>query len=314
MKKLLLCLAVVALLVSFALPAGSALADDDPLVCLEETAQGRLLNLGSYGYMWAELFHMSVDGEPYDGWCIDPDKGISVHQCFQANLVDAPRETPWCEIAYIMTNFSPTSNTEAAAIQLAIWKYIEGGKDKIFAIWPGTVETRACEMYDETEARTVNLFGPPLGLTLELEGDGGPNFQDFIATVTGSGCLEGIAVDFSTTAGSLSATTVPTDASGEATVRLSWVDPLPATTVTACTEGEWPVIIEPLDTDIQRTVILKPWGLCANKMWEPELGPGLEVTKEAHTDISKVGDDIIYTITVENTGDVVLTKTSIIDT
>jgi len=41
--------------------------------------------------------------------------------------------------------------------------------------------------------------------------------------------------------------------------------------------------------------------------------PGLEVTKEADTDISKEGDDITYTITVKNTGDVDLDKMSVVD-
>ncbi|HEX74743.1 MAG TPA: hypothetical protein G4N93_06330, partial [Dehalococcoidia bacterium] len=292
MKKLLLCLVLVALLVSFGIPAAPALADDVTEVRLVETAQGKKVNVGGYGYMWVGLFHMSVDtedcqgGEPYDGWCVDPDKDISRGQCFDANLVNAPGETPWCEIAYIMTNFSPTSNNEAAAIQLAIWKYIKGGKDSINALYPPAVETRADDIYEAAETRTVNLFGRGMGLTLDLEGVGGANSQDFMATVTGSTeCLEGIAVDFSTTAGNLSSPTVLTNASGEAAVTLSWGDSLPVTTVTACTEGEWPVIIDPLDPNIQDTVILKPSGLCVEKMWEPDQETGsIKIYKEDGND------------------------------
>jgi len=44
------------------------------------------------------------------------------------------------------------------------------------------------------------------------------------------------------------------------------------------------------------------------------LSPDIEVTKTVVPDLSKAGDIVTYTITVENTGDVDLDKTSIIDT
>ncbi len=121
---LVLGLTLVALSVPFTLPAGSALAADDPEVQLTGASPGQRITLTGYGPVWAGLFHMTVDGVPYDGWCIDLTKHIRLGQKFPATLSDASRETPWCEIGYIMTNYSPTSNHEAAAIQLAIWKYV----------------------------------------------------------------------------------------------------------------------------------------------------------------------------------------------
>jgi len=165
MKKLLLCLVLVALLVSFALPAGSVLADDDPYVCLSGTGPGQRVTLTGYGRVWAGLFYMTVAGAPHDGWCIDLERHIRRGQCFDANLVDAPRQTTpidWCAIAYIMTNYStftdPLSpNWEAAAIQLAIWKYVYGGKDSVVATSPAAVEARARVIYDAAATRSINL-------------------------------------------------------------------------------------------------------------------------------------------------------------
>jgi len=157
MKKVLLSLILVlvlglTLVAPFAsLPPSASLVlaqDDDPYVCLEDTGPGLLLTLSSVGDMWAGLFYMRVDGELHDGWCIDPDMPIDKGWCFNATLLDKPRETPWCEIGYIMTNYSPTSDNESAAIQLAIWKYVKG-RVGIIATDPAEVETRALEIYDD---------------------------------------------------------------------------------------------------------------------------------------------------------------------
>ena len=163
---LVLGLALMAPLVSFIFPAGSALAaEPDPYVCLESSGPGRWLNT-NFGPLWAGVFHLRVDGELHDGWCIEFDVKIGEGWCFNATLLDKPRVTPWCEIGYIMANYSPDSDDEAAAIQLAIWKYMEGGKDTIVATDPAAVETRALEIYDDavgkclTEPRWVVVIDP----------------------------------------------------------------------------------------------------------------------------------------------------------
>ena len=152
MKKALFS-AVALLLVmclSFTGFAGLALAqEDDPVVCLDSFGPGTLLTLSGPRYMWVGLFHMSVDGKLHDGWCVDPDMPIDMGWCFNASLLEQPRETPWCEIGYIMTNYSPSTDNESAAIQLAIWKYVLGGRGSINATDPASVETRALQIYDD---------------------------------------------------------------------------------------------------------------------------------------------------------------------
>ena len=259
---LVLGLTLVAPLASF--PAGSALAaEDDPLVCLVTYGPGKGANLTPYGYMGLGLFYLTVDGQPEDGWCIDPGESLSV-DCFNATLYDAPRIWPWCEIAYLVTNNSPSTNNTAAAMQLAIWKYLDGGRLSVTAPDDAELEDAALAMYDAALGKSVNGCNS----TLELEAEGeateenGVASQDFTATVTDSGCLEGIAIEFSTNNGSFSSTgtvtskTVLTDSNGKASVTLYWdaSDYSFEATVTAHTEGNWPVIIDPELEKIQDTI------------------------------------------------------------
>lgn len=158
MKKALFSLLALALVLSlsFASLGGLALAqEDDPWVCLNSTGPGTILSLTGEGDMWVGLFHLSIDGKLHDGWCIDPDMPIDVDWCFNATLYDPPRETPWCEIGYIMANYSPTSDNESAAIQLAIWKYVKGGRGSINATAPVAVETRALQIYDDAQGKCL---------------------------------------------------------------------------------------------------------------------------------------------------------------
>lgn len=207
--------------------------------------------------------------------------------CFDASLSDAPREHPWCEIGYTLTNYSLDSNdNKAAAIQLAIWKYIYG-QGTVNATNPVAVESRALQIYDDAVGRSV--IGCNSTLTLEAVGEkivaGNLTSQNFTATITNSGCLEGIAVDFSTDNGSFSSTealgstTVLTDENGKASVTLYWdSSELSFTaTITARTEGKWPVIIDPTG-EILRTIISKPCKLEKELTWKIERG-SLNVTK-----------------------------------
>jgi hypothetical protein len=261
---------VLVLCLSFASFGGLALAqEDDPWVCLDKIGPGRGATT-TLGYLWMALFSMNVSGELYDGWCIDPEKPISEGQCFNATVSDAPRESPWCEIAYIITSYNATSDNESAAIQLAIWKYLLGGRGSINATDAPNLEARALAIYDDAQGKS--MCGPGLSMTLERDGEatvmGGIASQKFTATVTDSGCLEGIAIEFSTDVGSFSppngvpvtSVTKLTDGNGKASVTLYWDASLSSlgATLTAHTEGRWPVEIQPDDEGIQPTVISRP--------------------------------------------------------
>jgi hypothetical protein len=271
MKKALFSVLALALVLclSFAGLGGLALAqEDDPEVCLVGYGPGKAANLTPYGPSLLGLLYLTVDGQPEEGWCIEPGKSL-IGGCFNATLSDAPRETPWCEIGYIMANYSPSTNNTAAAMQLAIWKYLAGGRGSVNATADPALENAALQMYDAALGKSV--CGPGLSMTLERDGEatvvGGIASQKFTATITDSGCLAGIAIEFSTDMGSfappngapVTSVTQLTNGNGKASVTLYWDASLSSlgATLTAHTEGRWPVIIQPEDKR-QDTAISKP--------------------------------------------------------
>ncbi|GAI17023.1 unnamed protein product, partial [marine sediment metagenome] len=215
----------------------------------------------------------------------------------------------WCEIGYILTNYSPrpyssppteAQKNEAAAIQLAIWKYVENGRDSVTATDPTAVESRALVIYDAANGEC--LSGISGDSQLELKPDGALNVtgslvsQNFTATVSepAIGPLQGIELKFETTNGSFNSTgppltskTLSTNASDKASVTLYWnVSQSPfGAKITVSTEGEWPVILNPTELrpdnrEIQRLIILEPFKLSEEDQvaWQQQLG-GLKVTK-----------------------------------
>jgi len=86
------------------------------------------------------------------GWSVDVEKLPEPSQWFEGCIDPAPDYSPWLEIGYIDTTYSPYSNMESAAIQLAIWKWIYGRE---FVTTSETaVETRALEIYDSAVGQT----------------------------------------------------------------------------------------------------------------------------------------------------------------
>ena len=298
MKKILfpvLAFLMVLCLSFVSFPSSALAQQNDPEVCLEQFGLG----LGAhntlpppYDYLWMGLFAMNISDEHYDGWCIDPVKGIGLEDCFNATVSNATRETPWCEIGYIITNYNATSDNESAAIQLAIWKYYLGGRGSINVTDAPSVEARALAIYDDAQGKSV--YGPGLDLMLKEDGEakiiGGIVSQKFTATITDTGCLEGIAIEFCTDKGSfapppgspVTCLTKLTDGDGKASVTLYWDASLSylGATVTAHIQGQWPILIQP-DDETQPTVIAKPRELQEQIRPTPVGGDVLPIDKVA---------------------------------
>jgi len=122
------------------------------------------------GRFWAGAVYLDAALVCYDaqGWSVDLDNLLPQHEWFEAYLNVAPDESPWREISYIHNTYSPnmyshTGNTEAAAIQLAIWKWIYG--QEMVTSGETDVEARALEIYDSAVGQTGVLplyIGPVL--------------------------------------------------------------------------------------------------------------------------------------------------------
>jgi len=83
---------------------------------------------------------------------MDVEKPLDPVEWFDGCIDPAPDYSPWPEIGYINTTYSPYSNMEAAAIQLAIWKWIYG-RDFVTTS-EIAVETRALDIYDSAIGQT----------------------------------------------------------------------------------------------------------------------------------------------------------------
>jgi len=290
-KVLSLCLA---LLLSLSLIISPVLAvDTTDTVCLlyGEFESQVILKNNVRGYLWhienPQLFHIEFQSMQYKGWCYNHQENIHVptlpepSNCYTAHVYDAPRLFPWCQVGYIMTKYttdtSPASAGEAAAIQVAIWKYIEGGRKNV-EVYPdpdtNIIETDALAIYDEAAIHSV--IGP--NSTMSFAPQGSTTVADstashtFCAHIDDIGCLAGIEVEFSTDDGSfvpptdpdhpVILTTINTNGSGDACVTLYWNASLSSfeANLTAKTIGNWPILIEPPD-DTQDTIISKNYKL-----------------------------------------------------
>ena len=152
---------------------------------------GRALDVYSPGHpsghwMWVGQFLVDVD---FDGdgvlelddavaWCPDVDLPIELGDPGEAEI-DPPSNTqPWLAIGYICSNYTATTDDEAAAIQLAIWKLMEGGMSAVTTS-NSPINTAANAIYTAAfnQTGTVPLLITPL---VNLPGNPAADIQRLI--------------------------------------------------------------------------------------------------------------------------------------
>lgn len=89
----------------------------------------------------AGLMKIKIDGVSTDAYCVDLDHGISSGYSGSASLVSMPAETPWCEINYMLQNYSATSGATGATIQGALWESVSGADLTFWNLYTTTVST-----------------------------------------------------------------------------------------------------------------------------------------------------------------------------
>jgi hypothetical protein len=137
-------------------------------------------------HAYASQMNVTLDGSPYKAFCVDLDHTISTDFTYNAELVPVTG-APWCEIGYVLTNYSATTALLGAQIQTALWKLtypdsnlwvdnaaVENGANAIVAEADGTCplscETAPVvdiEILDEADGllygtATVTLGGAPV--------------------------------------------------------------------------------------------------------------------------------------------------------
>ena len=169
------------------------------------------------------VINVRVDGTTYQAYCIDLFTPISIGDSLLVNgplpgtAGDLPSQVDWGKVTYVLNNYNPSSNDEAAAIQCAIWYFTSvhygpyGGPNPVpgyyqYMTAPNdgridgasgstTVRTRAWEIINA--AVSVKY---PNSITLSPETTKIPNGQSAILTATvrdhDGNPLQGVTVNF----------------------------------------------------------------------------------------------------------------------
>ena len=178
-------------------------------------------------------FRGTVDGTSASFYCIDISHPLAMWTSSDPNTyTDNGNTAP--KITYVMNNYYPfksypytgslgTVEREAAAVQLSIW-YFSDGIDLSRVSGDAGVVTRARAIIADAEANgTATIPFNTLVITPANQTLASPNAANFTVTAlnTDNQPISGLTVTLSTTHGTLSATSVVTNASGSATFTLT---------------------------------------------------------------------------------------------
>lgn len=214
-------------------------------------------------------FKMLVQGSEVQGYCIDLHHSIGVGDTYQANL-HAGAEAGLCELQWIMANYhynNPglglTSKEEGAAIQAALWYYIEGFQP-VWNVnyWCGkqAVYHRTMEIINAAQGKCI-----PIPKSIELTADPArlppgqtSNLTALVRDQKGNP-FQGQAVSFASTPGStLGALDGLTDAQGKVNNTLTY-DGQGTHTATASMAGVAGITaVDAVNVAKQRILVIKP--------------------------------------------------------
>jgi len=303
---------------------------------LTSTGNGRTVYIqGQNKDGFAGVINVRVDGTTYVAYCIDLFTPISTGDTLLVNgplpgtAGDLPSEVEWDKVSYILNHYSPSSNTEAAAIQCAIWyftsvhygtynpsapvgtyyQYMTATRDGVIRNWYGddtTVRTRAWNIINQVNAATIPPY--PNSLTLTPETTTVANGQTVTVTATvkdvNGNPVQGVTVNFQTTSGSITATGT-TDANGQVSRTLTLTDNQNAV-VTAYVSGNYGNLLY----DDQYATVRKQ-NLVARNVFPLTISDISIVNTAATANVAlsqtatspvNVGDTVTYTVTATNNG------------
>ncbi|MGC9516164.1 MAG: Ig-like domain-containing protein [Methanomicrobiales archaeon] len=314
-------------------------------VPVEDSEVATFISLGNYrtiyihyygGNRIAGVLNMSYLGETYPSFCIDLFTPISIGDTLLVNgglSDDILEDVEWCKVNYIIHNYSPTDNNEAAAIQAAIWYFTTAP----YGPYPGTnppeyqfmTYTNGTDDGDPVRARALEIIAAadaagcvpyPLSITLTPESATLPNGESLELTATvfdqNGDPLPGIDVVLETDKGVLSATSGVTDINGQVKVTLT-TDGLFDTTATilAWIEGQYGTLLYDPNEEKQSltTTTLIPHSIEDVSTVNFISSADLAITKEVSDPRPTINDTIFYTIIVQNRGPNTAVNVRVID-
>ncbi len=170
---------------------------------------------------FAGTFNGTLNGHSEKFYCIDLQHGLVYNQDYWDES-----STP-SEVTYILNNYYPyktsysgklsDNNKEAAAVQMSIWHFMDGVNANTISN-ESTVKSRALAIIADAAANHNNVVPLPtiqfIPGSQSLQG-GTPAVFKVKATDLNGDPISGLSIQLSSTLGSLSSSTVSTDANGE---------------------------------------------------------------------------------------------------
>ncbi len=191
---------------------------------------------------------MSLDilGVDYPAYCVDLDHYIYNNLSYQADLIPAPAESPWCEISYIVTHHQATDDVSGAAIQVALWKLVYG-PDNLY-VTQSAVEAEAEALIAEASGACPLLCQAPVTLDLNPWADADGYLHVTITLLQNGSPVPDQPVTVATTSGQiLEGANFTTDVNGSAFATVDLVGATLPITITAQAVGQDITIVDPVD-------------------------------------------------------------------
>ena len=314
------------------------------IATLTGTGNGRNIYIqGENKLGFAGVINVRVDGTTYQANCIDLFTPISIGDTLLVNgplpgtAGDLPSEVDWGKVTYVLNNYNPSSNDEAAAIQCAIWYFTSvhygpyGGPNPVpdyyqFMTAPNdgridgaygstTVRTRAWEIINA--AVSVKY---PNSITLSPETTKISNGQSATVTATvkdrDGNPLQGITVNFQSDKGNLDHTSGITNALGQVSITLSSIPNFSSAIVTAFVSGNYGNLLydDQYTTRKQNLAArnLLPLTLSDISVINTDVTANVALSQTANSPVN-VGDTVTYRVTATNNGPNAATGIMIMD-
>ncbi|BDZ69013.1 Ig-like domain-containing protein [Methanobacterium ferruginis] len=294
---------------------------------------------------FAGVINVRVDGVTYIAYCIDLFTPISMGDTLLVNgplpgtAGDLPSGVDWGKVTYILNHYNPSSDTEAAAIQCAIWyftsapygtynsaapvgtyyQFMTAPSDGVIRNWWGydyTVRNRAWTIINEAISMQY-----PYSITVTPETTTVANGQTVTVTATvrdiDGNPLQGVTVYFQRTSGSLSRTSGTTDVNGQVSTILTLANNSNSV-VTAYVSGNYGNLLyddQYASTRKQNLVARNVLPLTISAFSIINTAPTANVAlSQTATSPVNVGDTVTYTVTATNNGPNTATGILIFDT
>ena len=278
---------------------------------------------------FAGVINVKINNVIYAAYCIDLYTNIAIGDNLYVNgplpgtVGDLSNQIDWGKVNYIISNYSPTSANQAAAMQCAIWYFTSvqyGAYPGTNSSYPGryqfmtysgdglvggssTVRNLALQMIT-----SANSMKYPSSITLQpgtnRVANGGSSTLTATVTDNNGNPLSGINVNFSTDKGSLSTTTGTTNANGQISTILSGVSDSSSATVSALVNGQYGTLLYDNPTDPLQNLVASsvfPYSLAANSTVNFDVTANVQLSQTSNTPVN-VGDKVTYTVTALNTG------------